>query len=115
MHPNVHTKLLPCSKTDFPSWGQEPIETAPTTHHPIITHEVNPDGGDVALRVGIIREPQQQTRLPHTRVTNQKQLEQVVTEGARDGFRRGKRERGRCGKLVYVGTAPVDTGAGMIS
>lgn len=43
------------------------------------THEVHPDGGDVALRVRVIRKPQQQTRLSHARVSDQQQLKQVVT------------------------------------
>lgn len=45
----------------------------------LFTHKVHPDGGDVALRVGVVGEPQQQTRLSHTRVSDQQQLKQVVT------------------------------------
>lgn len=40
--------------------------------------EVDTDGGDVALGVGVISESQQQTRLAHARIADQKQLEQVV-------------------------------------
>lgn len=43
------------------------------------THKVHPDRRDVTLRVGVIGEPQQQTRLSHTRVSDQQQLKQVVT------------------------------------
>lgn len=43
------------------------------------THEVHPDCRDVAFRVRIIREPQEQTRLSHARVSDQKKFKQVVT------------------------------------
>jgi hypothetical protein len=43
------------------------------------THEVHANSRDVALRVRVIRETEQQTRLADARVTDQQQLEQVVT------------------------------------
>lgn len=48
-----------------------------------ITYEVNADGRDVALGVGVIGESQQQTRLSDTRVTDQEELEEVVVSKAR--------------------------------
>jgi len=42
--------------------------------------EVHSDGADVRLREeGVVREPQQNARLPHARVTNHQNLEQVIT------------------------------------
>lgn len=43
------------------------------------THKVHPDGGDVALGVRVVREPQEKTRFSHARVTDQQQLKQVIT------------------------------------
>lgn len=40
--------------------------------------EVHADGGDVALRVRVVREAKQQAGLAHARVADQQQLEQVV-------------------------------------
>lgn len=56
------------------------------------THEIDADGGDVALSIRIIGEPQQQARLANSGVTNEQELEEVVvsviatvrTEGFRD-------------------------------
>mmetsp|Transcript_2244 Transcript_2244/g.6664 ORF Transcript_2244/g.6664 Transcript_2244/m.6664 type:complete len:231 (+) Transcript_2244:224-916(+) len=43
--------------------------------------EIDADGGDVAVRVGIICEAEQQTRLADTGITDEEQLEQVVVFG----------------------------------
>ncbi|KAJ8564111.1 hypothetical protein ON010_g7232 [Phytophthora cinnamomi] len=43
------------------------------------THKVHANGRDVALRIRVVGETQQQTRLADARVTDQQQLEQVVT------------------------------------
>eukprot|EP00295_Goniomonas_pacifica_P035461 CAMPEP_0175952210 /NCGR_PEP_ID=MMETSP0108-20121206/30620_1 /TAXON_ID=195067 ORGANISM="Goniomonas pacifica, Strain CCMP1869" /NCGR_SAMPLE_ID=MMETSP0108 /ASSEMBLY_ACC=CAM_ASM_000204 /LENGTH=234 /DNA_ID=CAMNT_0017278537 /DNA_START=113 /DNA_END=818 /DNA_ORIENTATION=- len=40
--------------------------------------EVNTDGGDVALRVGIVREPEQQTTLADTRVADEEEFEKII-------------------------------------
>ena len=40
--------------------------------------EVDADGGDMALGVGVVGEAQQQARLAHARVTDEHQLEDVV-------------------------------------
>jgi hypothetical protein len=40
--------------------------------------EVDPDGGDVVAREGVVREPNQEGALPHARVADDEQLEQVV-------------------------------------
>lgn len=40
--------------------------------------EVHANGRDVALRVRVVGEPEQQTRFPHARVSDQQQLEEVV-------------------------------------
>lgn len=55
------------------------LAPATTTRTQAATHKVHPDRRDVAFRVGVIGEPQQQTRLPHARVSDQQQLKQVVT------------------------------------
>lgn len=43
-----------------------------------MTHEVNTDGGDVRLGIGIVCESQEETRLSDSRVSNQEELEEVV-------------------------------------
>jgi len=43
-------------------------------------YKVNSDGGDVALGVSVVSEPEQQARLAHAGVADQQQLEQVITE-----------------------------------
>ena len=48
------------------------------------THEVNADGADVALCVGVIRKPEQQTRLAYAGVANEEELEQVITATGED-------------------------------
>ena len=45
------------------------------------TYEVDTDGGDVALGVSVVGEPQQQAGLPHARVSDQQELKQVVAIG----------------------------------
>ena len=42
------------------------------------TYEIDSDGGDVGLGVGIIGETQQQARLSNTGVTDKQKLEEVV-------------------------------------
>jgi hypothetical protein len=51
--------------------------------------EVHANGGDVALRVGVISKTQQQAGLAHAAVANEQQFEEKVAAGA------GARERGR--------------------
>jgi hypothetical protein len=46
--------------------------------HTHSTYEVDANGGDVALGISVIREPQQETRLAHAGVSNQQQLKQEV-------------------------------------
>ena len=57
------------------------------------THEVDADGADVALCVGVIREPEQQARLAHARVANEQELEQVIAAEVRTNrtFRHAQR------------------------
>jgi len=43
-----------------------------------VTYEINTNGGDVGLCVGIIGKSQKQARLSDTRVSNEEQLEEVV-------------------------------------
>jgi len=45
------------------------------------TYEVDADGGDVGLGVGVVGEPQQQARLADTGVADEQQLEEVVVSG----------------------------------
>lgn len=40
--------------------------------------EVNTDGGDVALSVGVVSEAEEQAGLAHARITDEKELEEVV-------------------------------------
>jgi len=47
--------------------------------------EVNTNGGDVALGVGVICESEQQTRLSDTGVTDEEKLEEVVVFGVHGG------------------------------
>jgi hypothetical protein len=47
-----------------------------------LTYEVDTDGGDVGLCVGIVGESQQQARLPDTRVSDEQELEEVVVSVA---------------------------------
>jgi hypothetical protein len=42
------------------------------------THKVDADGGDVALRVCVVGETQQQAGLADTRVADEEELEEVV-------------------------------------
>ena len=42
--------------------------------------EVDTNGADVALGVSVVRKPQQKARFTNTGVTDQKQLEQIITE-----------------------------------
>lgn len=44
----------------------------------VATHKVNPDSGDVAFCVCIIRKSKQQTGLPNTGVSDEEELEEVV-------------------------------------
>ena len=44
-------------------------------------YKVDSDGGDVALRVRIVCESQQQTGLPHSRVADQQKFKEVVVLG----------------------------------
>lgn len=42
------------------------------------THEVDADGRDVRLRVGVIGEPQEEAGLSYTGVSDEEELEEVV-------------------------------------
>ena len=42
--------------------------------------EIDTDGADVAFGIGVVREPQQKARFTDSGVTDQKQLEQIITE-----------------------------------
>ena len=48
------------------------------------THEVDADGGDVALRVGVISEAQQEAGLADARIADEHELEDVVILLRRD-------------------------------
>jgi hypothetical protein len=49
----------------------------------IATYEIDTDGRDVGLSVGIIGKSQQQARLSNTRVSNKQELEEVVVSESR--------------------------------
>jgi len=47
------------------------------------THKVDADGGDVALCVCVVGEPEQQARLSDTRVTDEEKFEEVIVSVGR--------------------------------
>jgi hypothetical protein len=49
----------------------------------IATYEIDTDGRDVGLSVGIIGKSQQQARLSNARVSNKQELEEIVVSGLR--------------------------------
>jgi hypothetical protein len=53
------------------------------------TYEVDTDGGDVALGVGVVCEPEKQARLSDTGVADEEELEKVVVSGRRASARLG--------------------------
>jgi hypothetical protein len=42
------------------------------------TYEVDSDGGDVGLGIGVVGESQEQARLSNTGVTDEEELEEIV-------------------------------------
>lgn len=44
-------------------------------------YEVHPNRRDVALRVRVVRKPQQQAGLAHARVSDEQELEKVIVSG----------------------------------
>ena len=68
-------QLRPCMIMSTPP----PHPSRPTFPSPL-TYKVYPDGADVAVREGIVREAKEQARLADPRVADQYQLEQVVTD-----------------------------------
>lgn len=42
------------------------------------THKVYPDGADVAVREGVVRETQQQARFAHSGIADKHELEEVI-------------------------------------
>ena len=49
--------------------------------------EVHADGGNVTLRVRVVRESQEEARLSNAGITDQKQFEQIITEKIKDQLR----------------------------
>jgi hypothetical protein len=45
------------------------------------TYEIDTDGGDVGLSVGVIGKSQQQARLSYTGITDKEKLEEIVVPG----------------------------------
>jgi hypothetical protein len=45
------------------------------------SYKVNADSGNVALSVGVVGKAEQQARLPHARVADEQELEEVVVSG----------------------------------
>lgn len=66
---------------DRPDFLQRSAPSQPVTGCLAATYEVDADGGDVGLCVGVVGEPQQQARLADTGVTDEQQLEEVVVSG----------------------------------
>lgn len=74
-----------CSFTVFPSssivrifYAFVSLLPATYVHGTSSAYKVDTNSGDVALSIRIIREPQQQARLSHTRVSDQEQLEEII-------------------------------------
>ena len=42
------------------------------------THKVDSDGGDVAFRIGVVSEPEEQAGLSDARVSDEQELKEVV-------------------------------------
>ena len=49
--------------------------------------EVDADGRDVGLGVGVVGEPKEQTRLSNAGVANQEQLEQIIAETFKHSYK----------------------------
>ena len=47
----------------------------------VFTYEVNPNSRDVAFRVGVIGETEQQARLSNTGVSDEEELKKVIVSG----------------------------------
>jgi hypothetical protein len=73
-----------CNFTVLPSSSivrifYDDISSCPTTSQPRgNTYEVHADRRDVALRVRIVRKPQEQARLSDAGVSDQEQLEKII-------------------------------------
>ena len=70
-----------------------------------VAFKINPNGRNIALRIRIIREPQQQTGLADARVPDKEQLEKVIVSAGRRALaanpqKKKKRERLLC---MYLG------------
>lgn len=69
-----------------------------------MTHEINTDGGDVGLSVGIVSESEEETRLSNTRVPDKEELEEVVvSRKAVSAHTTGDtaKLRRKCRRIVY--------------
>ena len=65
-----------------------------------MTHEIDTDGGDVGLGVGIVGKSQQQTRLSNTGISDEEELEKIIVSGGKlvssdKAHRDGSRVSGR--------------------
>ena len=43
-----------------------------------MTHEIDTDGGDVGLGIGVVGKSQQQARLSYTGISDEEELEEIV-------------------------------------
>lgn len=46
-----------------------------------MTYEINTNGRDVGLGVGVVGKPQQQAGLSNTRITDKQKLEEIIISG----------------------------------
>ncbi len=70
-------------------------------------YEVNADGGDVGLCVGVVGEAKEQARLADTGIADEQQLEEIVVSGivSAAGGARGGRGSQRAGVVAVVDRA----------
>lgn len=74
----LHCLAIELDGSDFLRGSVSPRPAGNHGAEGVSTYEVNADGRDVALSVGVVGESEQQTRLSDTGVTDQKELEKVV-------------------------------------
>ena len=58
-----------------------------------VTYKVDSNGGNIRLRVRIVSESKQQTRLSDARVSNEEELEEVIAVGKGRGWKLRERPR----------------------
>jgi hypothetical protein len=70
---------------------------------PFKTYEINSNGGDVRLGVGVVGESQQKARLSNTGITDEEKLEQVVVPRTRSVTPVSRRTAHRDSSILRIG------------